>query len=187
VKIQFIKFIKGIWLFLRYGPIKVYERWQEAIYDDLTGLYNRRLFREIGKKELARSLRLEFEGVHSPVSLLRVDIDSFKRINDTEGHSGGDEALKRVAEFLQETCRESDTVARTGGDEFTILLPKTDEDGAQKLADKLKGETQGKLFTPGGKPIELSYGVAVSLSLKELEKKADGAMYRDKESKGKAA
>lgn len=186
MKIQFIKFTKGIWLFLRYGPAKVSEWQTQATRDPLTGLYNKRFIGEVGRKELARLFRLAYKGISYPFSILRIDVDHFKAVNDTEGHREGDETLRRVARFLLGACRESDIIGRTGGDEFTILLPQTSEKGAQELVSKLKKEAEGKLFTPGGKPIELSFGVA-SLSPEGLEEKleeeADRGMYQDKRSK----
>lgn len=177
--IQFFKAsAKGIWIFFRYGPATISEWRSQAIYDDLTGLYNRRFLQEAGKKELARAVRYAY-----PFSLIRIDIDNFKRINDEEGHSAGDRVLISVAALLEKACRENDIVGRTGGDEFTILLPHTTEEGAQILIDRLKKLAKEELISPKGKPIEFSCGMAAKFSLEALQEEADAKMYEDKKSR----
>ena len=101
--------------------------------DPLTGMLNRRSFRDEFKREWARALRYG-----RALACIMLDIDFFKRINDAHGHAGGDAVLKRLAEVLIRECRPSDRVCRYGGEEFCILAPETDEDGAAALAERLR-------------------------------------------------
>lgn len=104
-----------------------------SITDDLTGLYNRRFFFQRLGEEISLSLR------HGhPLSVMIIDIDNFKVINDTRGHIAGDTLLKEFAEFLWGVVRKSDIVARYGGEEFGIILPHTDGKGSLKSAEKIR-------------------------------------------------
>lgn len=105
----------------------------QAHTDSLTELPNRRSFDEHLDEEVRRSSRYQH-----PFTLVMVDIDHFKRINDTYGHPAGDEALKQVAASLRASTRDTDFIARYGGDEFTILFPETDRDTAQGLLERIK-------------------------------------------------
>ncbi|MNF35703.1 Response regulator PleD [compost metagenome] len=107
-------------------------QYQLATRDFLTGLYNRREAMALVKAELARATR-------KPTSLcmLMLDIDHFKRVNDTHGHDAGDEVLKFFAQLLNQTVRQQDRVARIGGEEFLLLLPDTDRAGAQAMAERV--------------------------------------------------
>jgi diguanylate cyclase (GGDEF)-like protein len=108
------------------------EQHRAATHDFLTGLFNRREAMALAESELARAIRTP-----SPLCILMLDIDHFKRVNDTYGHDGGDEVLKYFAQLLNQTVRQHDLVARTGGEEFLILLPNTDLTGAQSMAERL--------------------------------------------------
>ncbi len=122
---------------------------QLALTDPLTGLGNRRLFEEVLHAEIARSMR------HSrPLSLLLIDLRGFKTINERFGYRTGDEALKNFAAWLRRRVRQSDTVARIGGDEMAIICPETDEKGAHQLAERLE---------QSGANIELLPGISVSV------------------------
>ena len=103
-----------------------------SLTDDLTGLPNRRAFEDSLSREVKRSLRYG----HA-LSALMVDLDHFKRINDTYGHAAGDELLRAVAKCLREAIREQDILARWGGEEFALLLPVTDEDDVLALGQRL--------------------------------------------------
>lgn len=104
-----------------------------SLTDPLTGLLNRRSFFSLAERELAKHRRMQFE-----MSLIIVDIDFFKKINDTLGHSVGDSVLKSVAHAIKRATRSSDILCRYGGEEFIILLPGTSLQGAGKLAEKLR-------------------------------------------------
>ena len=102
-----------------------------AITDPLTGLLNRRKFEEAIAQEVARALR------YGPLSLLMIDLNLFKQVNDRYGHQIGDEALKTVAGVLKSSCRSTDTCARLGGDEFAVILPHTDAAAAEVVRDRI--------------------------------------------------
>ncbi|MDN4056626.1 diguanylate cyclase [Massilia sp. YIM B02769] len=106
---------------------------QQSIIDPLTQLYNRRYLDEVLKRELARASR---SGV--PLSVLVLDLDHFKRINDTYGHEGGDAILRKVAAALRENIRSGDVACRMGGEEMVVLLPECDTENALKRADALR-------------------------------------------------
>jgi len=110
--------------------------------DGLTGLYNRNTFTELTRLELARAQR---QGSHTTIVLL--DLDFFKRVNDTWGHPAGDAVLKNVAAVANNTVRSTDLVGRLGGEEFIILLPNTSLEAARKLAEKLRANMQAAAVT----------------------------------------
>ena len=156
-----------------------------AQYDHLTGLVNRTLFRDRLVQAMARSKRLQ-----QPLGLMLLDLDRFKAVNDTMGHSVGDQLLKAVADRLQACIREVDTVARMGGDEFTIILEGLSSDSdirivAQRITNSLAEPFQMKDHTAS---IGVSIGITVYPSddheIDELLKHADAAMYRAKQQGG---
>jgi two-component system cell cycle response regulator len=122
-----------------------------------------------------------------PLSLLLVDLDHFKDVNDTHGHAGGDEVLRAVADVLAAVCRDVDLAARIGGEEFAILLPETDARGAEHVAERARGriaESHHRAPSGAGFRITASAGVA-SLgrevtSAEGLLQAADDALYRAK-------
>lgn len=146
--------------------------------DPLTGLYNKRYLEEILNKEIGRSKRYGLE-----MSVIFLDIDGFKGINDTMGHLAGDDVLRRVALVLKKTIRLGDTLARFGGDEFVIVMPHTNLDGGLKLLYRLK-KVISELELPGGYKIGISGGVAHfpddGDNVKDLINVAGKRMYEDK-------
>jgi diguanylate cyclase (GGDEF)-like protein/PAS domain S-box-containing protein len=155
-----------------------------AATDPLTGVANRRELDERLVLELRRAARAE-----APLSLLFLDMDRFKEYNDRFGHPAGDELLVRVGNMLTRSMRTSDAVARFGGEEFVILLPETDEDGARILADKLRGMIASKLA--GRAHVTASLGAATShpgsdrradfrTEARRLLSEADRALYESK-------
>ncbi len=156
---------------------------QLSITDSLTGLYNRRHFDATTEAEIALSLR---HGEHN--SLLLIDIDFFKKINDTYGHDAGDAVLKEVAIVLREHTRKSDALCRIGGEEFAILCKRADTGGAMAIAEKLRAAIEAHSVRVGSKNISLTISLgAVSLpddagtdSVEKLLKCADVALYHSK-------
>lgn len=154
-----------------------------ARVDGLTGLYNRTCFVDMAQREVARAQR---RGDHT--SLLILDLDHFKRINDSRGHPAGDAVLRHVAATLQGAVRKTDMVGRIGGEEFMVLLPNTTASDAHALAEKLRQMVQDSP-TPWGTqtlPITMSIGIGTSAgsptcSYASLYSEADQALYAAKE------
>lgn len=150
---------------------------QNTFRDDLTGLYNRRYFNERLNDELKRAKRY-----NKGLSLIMIDIDFFKRVNDTYGHPTGDKVLVWFAKTLNEKFRHNDIVARYGGEEFAILLLETSRQQAAKIAESIRKFIEGNCL-PCAPEIRLtcSFGVAAygedSYATQELIAKADKALY----------
>lgn len=149
--------------------------------DHLTGLLNRAGFMELAEALASSAARYDLSLV-----IGFIDLDGFKKVNDTFGHHHGDEVLKTVGETLRVLNRESDITARLGGDEFAVLLPNTDLDGARVYFGKLHGELLEGIGRHGGSQIGVSIG-AVAFergppALDEALKLADDLMYRAKKS-----
>lgn len=148
--------------------------------DGLTGLFNARAFKELS----ASFLELAARHRHS-VALGYIDVDNFKTVNDSLGHSEGDQVLKAVASALAGCVRATDIVGRLGGDEFAVFLPETDAAGARQLFGRMHEELL-KTAANGGWPIGFSVGVAVfgdaPAAIDDALKVADGLMYRVKKS-----
>jgi diguanylate cyclase (GGDEF)-like protein len=129
---------------------------QQAIADPLTGLCNHRHLHERLEQEIARSKRS-----HRPLSLMMLDIDGLKLINDTYGHQAGDEALKLLASVLQSSCRVEDIVGRYGGDEFMIILPDADGVEARSVGERIQANLAAAAWREGNDvcvPVRLSMG-----------------------------
>jgi diguanylate cyclase (GGDEF)-like protein len=128
-----------------------------AIMDPLTDIYNRRIFFDVANREIVRSIRY-----HNPFSIVMVDLDCLKQVNDTYGHPAGDAVLKEVVKVIKANLREIDTFARYGGDEFIILLPETGLVGGKKVANRIMEAGDSTLYTfkDFEIPILFSAGVA---------------------------
>jgi diguanylate cyclase len=163
---------------------KLSEAHQRATTDTLTGLPNRLAYEERLQQEYARWKRFA-----EPLSLLVWDVDDFKRVNDRFGHHSGDKTLKVIGRTLQESLRETDFVARFGGEEFVMLLPGASAQEAAVFAEKVRGKVQDSGFHSGGSEVQVS----ISCGLTEFREgdlpvdafqRADGALYEAKR-KGK--
>jgi diguanylate cyclase (GGDEF)-like protein len=158
-----------------------------AITDSLTGLYNRRHFNELAEAEISRALRYT-----RPLSVMMFDIDFFKRVNDTFGHTSGDMVLKMVAKTTKEMIRATDIPARYGGEEFIVLLPETPVAGTATVAERLRKRIEDSTAQGEKCPIAItaSFGVSDYLGetnskpneriLSEFVSKADQALYASK-------
>lgn len=148
--------------------------------DQLTGVLNRRGLDETLEREMKRSARGS-----SPVSIALLDIDNFKRLNDTLGHQAGDLALKHLTKVIKETLRPADTVGRYGGEEFLIVLPDTDLDAAVEAIRRLQRDLTKKFFMHKNERILVTFSAGVALrsdseDADDLIARADKAMYRAK-------
>jgi diguanylate cyclase (GGDEF)-like protein len=179
-----IKVGRTIFKFIVGGNIE--STYYEEIYrlmtvDGLTELHNKRFFTETLEKEIARSKRYE-----RTLSLVLFDIDHFKRINDTYGHLAGDAVLRQLGALVKSRVRHTDLPARTGGEEFAIILPEVGAPGAAQMADKLRRSIEETSFRFEGTvvPVTVSLGVAEwDPSIQdpdELVKRADAKLYEAK-------
>jgi len=165
----------------RVGQQEKFQAELMARVDPLTGLNNRRAFYQIAKPVWSTALRNKRD-----ISVIGVDIDRFKRINDTHGHACGDEVLVAAAAVLARSARDGDVLARWGGEEFILLLPETDLDAAIALAERLRTLISGMRLSYQGKEIRFtaSFGVvqrtAQCLSMDEIISAADDRLYQSK-------
>ncbi len=149
--------------------------------DALTGLYNRHALQEQLSAELARAIRYQY-----PLSLMMLDIDHFKQINDTHGHPAGDACLRKVAGLLLSSCREQDFAARFGGEEFVVILPHTDVEDAMHCAERLRLQVEQSELRYGKSTFRCSVSIGVAGLSEErsqpeaLIEAADGALYQAK-------
>ena len=157
---------------------------ETAVTDELTGLYNRRFFWEALKDEFARTLRF-----HLDLSCLMIDLDFFKKVNDRYGHQAGDQVLRDLAQILRGNCRELDTLARFGGEEFVVILPQTDAKGAVFQAERLRRKVEAHSFKIDG-DVTLTMTISVGaasypderiVEIGGLVKLADDALYASKQ------
>jgi diguanylate cyclase (GGDEF)-like protein len=160
---------------------------QKAIRDPLTGIYNRRYLERRLEEELKRCKRYNFS-----LSLLKLDVDQFKQINDTYGHQVGDIVLKNIAQVLVVLARETDFVARYGGEQIVIVLPNTPISAAALMAERCRDQVQKNIIISsnesGGKTIDditVSIGVSSRLDeksdMQKLIEHADMALNKAKE------
>jgi diguanylate cyclase (GGDEF)-like protein/PAS domain S-box-containing protein len=161
---------------------RLFERLEmQAITDNLTGLYNQRYFEEVAAKEIQRSIRYK-----KPLSLIMMDIDHFKSVNDQFGHRAGDQVLQLIAKTCKNVLRKMDVISRYGGEEFTVLLPETDLGAALLVADRLRESIASTplVLTEGKIRVTCSMGVAdyqsCPFDMKEFNNCADKALYEAK-------
>jgi diguanylate cyclase (GGDEF)-like protein len=152
-----------------------------ATIDGMTGLFNRRHFFSLAEIEWAR-----YQRHWRPMSLLMIDIDRFKSINDQFGHDVGDHIIIRIADICREEKRKSDVVARFGGEEFLLLLPETDLDEAQSVAERLRRVVETREFSIASRAITTTISIGVAQAhpymetLFDLIKMTDQALYAAK-------
>ena len=153
-----------------------------AVTDPLTGLFNRREFEEALEKAVAHARR------YGCVTLLAIDLDHFKEVNDRFGHQTGDDVLKAVAQVIQSSCRSTDTCARLGGDEFAVILPHADASAAQVVRRRIGQRIAGAEVATAEGPLAIMLSIGLASvpedagSAAELMAAADRAMYQAKQS-----
>ena len=170
------------------GSVKAIHKYTQdleyyAARDPLTDLFNQRVFNDMMAYEIKRAHNHDY-----PFALMIIDCDNFKHINDNYGHAFGDKFLQALADILETEKRDEDIVARYGGDEFTMILPECDANGAQTVANRISEKiAKQKLETPDGRKVSIttSIGICVypihSMSQKEMFLIADSMMYQVKE------
>ena len=150
---------------------------KKAYTDELTDIYNRAYFEDVFNKEIIR-----FKQEQLPLSFIILDIDRFKKFNDTYGHQLGDEILKELSRIIKEHTRQSDIFARWGGEEFVKILPNTSLKGARQLAEHLRAIVEHHIFIDNLR-VTCSFGVSefkIYDTKESVMKKADDALYRAK-------
>jgi diguanylate cyclase (GGDEF)-like protein len=156
-----------------------------SLIDPLTGIYNHRHFKHLLGVEIGRAQRYS-----RTMSLLMIDVDNFKRINDTLGHPIGDRVLRGIARILGDGLRRSDVLARYGGEEFAVILQETDRDAARGVAEKLCRDVEQKASFPDGREGQARATISLGLAFfpldaeneEDLVRLADQALYRAKTS-----
>ncbi|MEO0127242.1 MAG: GGDEF domain-containing protein [candidate division WOR-3 bacterium] len=152
---------------------------EQANRDRLTELYNRRYFDRVFEQQFNNAHQNKY-----PLTIFFIDIDHFKKINDTYGHDKGDEVLRGVAHTIQALCRKDDIVARYGGEEFVVLFPKMDSTSATQIAESMRKIVEEKSAEIIGIKITVSIGVATDFlrftSFHDFIKSADTALYKAK-------
>jgi diguanylate cyclase (GGDEF)-like protein len=165
-------------------PLRNAIAYQKALHaaqiDSLTGINNRASMDNALNREVELSHRHD-----SPLSLLIIDIDHFKRVNDTLGHTAGDTVLKLMAKCVKETMRTSDMLFRYGGEEFALLLSGTDIEGARQVGERIRNAVQSYPFIFDGKELDMSVSIGVASlgrrdSANRLFDRADAALYKAK-------
>ena len=151
-----------------------------ATRDPLTGLFNRRHFQSMSDHAVAHARRAE-EGV----AIVIADIDLFKHVNDAHGHDAGDKVLVRVSELMHQVFRDQDILARWGGEEFLMLLPDTDADGAAAAAERLRRAAEAATVTHGSKTIRFTVSLGATTlrtdeTIADALGRADRALYASK-------
>jgi len=152
--------------------------------DELSGLFNRRYFYEMLKKQEALFLRRDGNPEHT-FSLITLDVDHFKTINDTFGHAKGDELIRHISDIMLMNCRSSDIVFRIGGDEFSVVLPDTDRNSAMAQAERIRTRIERTPIILGGNPMRLTVSLGVACfsehgSIEEMIHVADERLYLSK-------
>ena len=172
----------GMYLWAEHNRAMVAKLERLATTDELTGMLNRRAFNNAATAEIRRADRHE-----SPLSVMILDIDHFKKINDTHGHYGGDNVLIEFARQARATIRTEDVIARVGGEEFAVLLPETEISRAHQLAERIRATIEAAGVMHGGAHITITVSIGVAQvdegeGIAEALQRADTALYCAKKS-----
>jgi len=182
---DFIKLGRTIFKYIAGGNIE--SQYHEEIYrlttvDGLTQIFNKRYFLEILEREVSRCHRYR-----RPLALAMIDIDHFKKVNDTHGHLAGDHVLKMLAAAVKSRIRRDDVFARYGGEEFALILPEVDIPGARTMAEKVRAVVEAQQIVFDGQiiPVTISIGVAACGgepdAMQALIKASDDKLYEAKQ------
>ena len=152
----------------------------EALTDGLTGMHNRRYFDDAMGEYLD-----QFRKIDKPIGLMILDLDHFKKVNDTYGHDVGDEVLRQVSRCLQEFTRYHDVVARLGGEEFAVVAPNMSRESLFKLADRMRHAISGLNIKSGNVTVRVTMSIGLAIwdhkeKAEELYKRADMQLYQAK-------
>lgn len=155
---------------------------QQASTDGLTGVANRRYFDEVLSRRVGERRRRRM-----PISIMLIDIDRFKRLNDQHGHLAGDSVLKNIGTLLQNEMRELDTVARYGGEEFAVVLTGTDLEDAMHVAERVRHRIETSVYCVDGEVLHVTASIGVAEvepgdTVNEVIHRADTALYKAKSS-----
>ena len=156
---------------------------EQAIHDVLTGLFNRRYLEESLEREIASA-----ERGHYPIGIIMLDLDHFKKVNDTYGHKGGDLVLQAVGKVLREATRRMDTACRLGGEEFVVVMPGATLEDTFQRAENLRQKIEALQVDYNGKNMRVTTSIGVSAypeygqTMDELLHRADEALYMAKNS-----
>lgn len=182
VKIDDMAYLEGIVLDINQRKLMEQELEKLATHDPLTGLFNRRQFEQQLNDELTRARRYQ-----RPLSLLWLDVDHFKQINDRHGHLAGDQVLRELSRVLQLSVRAVDYVARYGGEELAVILPEVEVAEAAEMAERLRRAIEARSISiPSGKHVQITASMGVAAypahgqEASDVIKKADEAMYQAK-------
>ena len=156
------------------------EKNREAMFDALTEIPNRLSYEKKAEEEIARSARF-----NTPLCMAVWDVDLFKKVNDTYGHSAGDKVLKAIAQLMSDRIRETDFIARYGGEEFVMFMPGLDEDEALKMVDVLREKVFSSKFKHNGEVVKISVSCGISSFVandthESMFERADKALYTAK-------
>jgi len=169
------------WRYAEQLRISVQTSLEMAVTDALTGLYNRRYMDTQLGQMAAHSVNRG-----KPMSVLAIDVDFFKPVNDTHGHDAGDRVLQELAARMRASVRNIDMVCRTGGEEFIAVLPATDLRVAEKIAERMRKAISARPFNAAAVPINITVSIGIAAiegpdgNIEELLKRADQALYRAK-------
>jgi two-component system, cell cycle response regulator len=152
----------------------------EALTDGLTGMHNRRYFDDAMNEYLD-----QFRKIDKPIGLMILDLDHFKKVNDTYGHDVGDEVLRQIARCLQEFTRYHDVVARLGGEEFAVVAPNMSRESLFKLADRIRHAISSLKIKSGNVTLGVTMSIGLAIwdhkeTAEELYKRADMQLYQAK-------
>lgn len=163
--------------------IEMFQKMEElSNVDGLTGLYNRRCFNNMIERKISETSRIKTQ-----LSMIMLDIDFFKKVNDTYGHKAGDDVIRFIAKTIKKSIRKVDFAARYGGEEFVVLLNSTSIDDAFKIAEKIRNVVRDATVNADGSPLNITISMGVSSfpepsdSAEKLIKNADRALYYSKE------